>query len=147
LDKIEIGNKLIILPELLFGKSFKRDEQPFQDMAILIKIRNTFVHFKMKNEAPKYVSVLDQRGITLKAKSQEKKADFAWTHKLFSSEGIRWAHNTACKVIQALSACAPKDRLKSDPVLQLAILFQTISDEYPVIWLEEHGCDPKSNVP
>lgn len=145
-EKLGILDKLIILPELLFGNTFKPNEQPYQDMKMLIKIRNDFVHFKMKPTIPKYVTDLDKRGITLKFETAKKNVDFAWTHKLSSSEGIRWAHNTACKVIARLVSYAPQERLRSDPVLQLAPNFQIISDEYPVIWFRENGYEFDSNT-
>ena len=62
----------------------------------------------MKVKAPKYVKVLAQRGIALTA--CPKGADYAWVHKLSSSEGIRWAHNTACKTVQALVSLIPDDK-------------------------------------
>ena len=147
LENLELANKLIIFPELLFQKSFLRNAQPYQDMAILIKIRNTFVHYKMKYEAPKFIKDLDEKRITLKSNKQDNNVDFAWAHKLSSSEGIRWAHNTACNVIQTLARYAPEDRLKNDPMLSLAKNFTIIPDEYPIEWFRKNGCDPDSNHP
>lgn len=148
LENIDIANKLIILPELLFNQTFSRDKQPYQDMAKLIKIRNIFVHFKMKHGTPKFIKDLDQKGFSLKASiPQDKGADFAWTQKLSSSEGIRWAHNTACNIIQAISTFAPVERLKNDPILSLAKYFKAIPDDYPIKWFKDHNLDPDSNHP
>lgn len=147
LERLELTNKLIIVPELLFQKSFHRNIQPYQDMAILIKIRNIFVHYKMTYEAPRLIKTLDEKGITLKSNKKDDGADFAWTHKLSSSEGIRWAHNTVCNVIQKLASYAPEDRLKNDPILSLAKHFTTIPDEYPLGWFKKKGIDPESCHP
>jgi hypothetical protein len=147
LEKLELPNKLIIVPELLFQKSFLRNKEPYQDMAILIKIRNLFVHYKMTYESPKFIKTLDEKGITLKSNKKDDRVDFAWTHKLSSSEGIRWAHNTACNVIQTLASYAPEDRLQNDPILYLAKQFTIIPYEYPLEWFKKNGIDPRSSHP
>jgi len=147
LEYMELSNKLILLPELLFQKSFSRDSQPYQDMALLIKIRNIFIHYKMGQAPPKFLKSLDERGISLKAQYGSKNTDFGWTHKLSSSEAIRWVHNTACKIVQDLAGFAPEDRLKNDPFLSLAENFKIIPDSYPREWLSKKGIDPDSTNP
>ena len=147
LENIELGTKLVLFPELLFNRSFSRESQPYQDMALLIKIRNGFVHFKMKPLPPKFLKTLDQRGISITAKHVPDDADFAWTQKLSSSEGIRWAHNTVCKIIQGLAQFASDNRLENDPFLSLANYFKEIPDAYPREWLSERGIDPESGTP
>jgi len=106
-EKLEILHKLIIIPQLLFGNSFKRGNQPYQDMRLLIKVRNDFVHFKMKDKAPRYIKPLQDRGIALPA--HPKGGDYIWVHKLSSSEGIRWANNTVYQVAKALVDFIPDE--------------------------------------
>jgi len=90
---------------------------------------------------------LDEKGITLKLNKQNHNVDFAWAHKLSSSEGIRWAHNTACNIIQTLASYAPENRLKNDPILSSAKHFIIMPDEYPIEWFKKNGFDPDSNHP
>lgn len=47
LEKMDIMTKLIVIPQLLFNETFSKDRQPYQDMLILNKVRNYFVHYKM----------------------------------------------------------------------------------------------------
>ena len=106
-ERLEILNKLIIVPHLLFNKSFERDSQPYQDMTLLVKIRNDFVHYKMDEKVPAYVKPLEDRGIALPAPSEV--GDYIWVHKLSTSEGIRWANNTVCRVAQTLVGFIPEE--------------------------------------
>lgn len=139
-EKIELSKKLILIPQLLFGRSLSRDSQPYQDMALLIKVRNDLVHYKMKGEPPKYLRSLDERRISLTARNP----DYLWPHKMSSSEGIRWAHNTACETIQAAVHCITP---KNYPLRSLAQNFSPISDSYVRDWFVAHGIDPDSDDP
>ncbi len=47
-EKLELKQKLVIIPQLLFGQTFKKGTQPLQDMNTLLKIRNDLVHYKEK---------------------------------------------------------------------------------------------------
>ena len=105
LERMDIKHKLLLVPQLLFGTTFDRAAQPYQDFDLLLRVRNDFVHYKMYRSPPKYVKALEQRSIALS--TGRKEADYAWVHKLSSSEGIRWAHNTACRVVQALAQMIP----------------------------------------
>jgi len=146
LDRMEIGLKLIIIPQLLFARSLSRDSQPYQDMALLIRIRNDFVHYKLKGKPPRYLQSLDKRGISLVATAKNSKIDYSWPDKLSSSEGIRWAHNTACSVVQELIGFAPADKAKGGPI-ELACNFYHIPDSYAKDWLIKKGIDPESSNP
>ena len=144
LDKIELGLKLVLIPQLLFTKSFSRDSQPYQDFDLLIKIRNDFVHYKMKGKSPKYLQALDDRGISLVSPTKNSEADYAWPHKVSSSEGIRWAHNTACSVVQELVSFIPLQEAESGTIA-LASNFSYIPDSYAKDWLIKRGIDPESS--
>ncbi|MFC1494756.1 hypothetical protein ACFL6W_05710 [Thermodesulfobacteriota bacterium] len=138
---MEIRNKIILFPELLFNKSFSRNTQPFQDIDTLIRVRNIFTHYKIRNEPEKIIKLLDKKGILLKAKNNPDNIDFDWATKLLSSEGIRWAHNVACSVVKGLANLAPESRLKSDPFLSSSVSFNPIPDLYPKIELIRMGVD------
>jgi hypothetical protein len=103
IDRFDIRTKLIIVPMLLFGNTFSRDAQPFQDFATLVRIRNDGIHFKMQLHAPKYVRDLSQRDIAITYDGiKENVADYDWPSKLSTTSGILWAHNTSCRVVQEL---------------------------------------------
>lgn len=144
LEKVEISKKVILIPQLLFGESLSRDTQPYQDFAMVIKVRNDLVHYKMKGEPPKYLQDLDQRGISLRANTSEIDADYLWPHKLSCSEGIRWAHNTACSTVTEIVSYVNRTNY---PLLPIAENFAPITDAYVLSWFQKHGIDPNSNQP
>lgn len=117
LEGLDLRTKLVLLPQLAFGKTLSRDRQPYQDMAMLIKARNDLVHYKMRDRAPKYVAQLLQRGIALVPERDlcdpaGHLFGAAWTRVISTVEGIRWAHNTACATVMALGELmAPEARL------------------------------------
>jgi len=143
-EKLELGMKLILVPQLLFGKSFPRDAPPYQDMALLIRIRNDLVHYKMGSTPPKYIKPLAERGIILTAPSAEEgfDADFLWPSKLSCSEGVRWAHNTACETVEALVKFIPEDIKTKFMLLKLSENFEPIPVSYVTNWLESREVGP-----
>ena len=102
--------KAVSVPHLLFGVSFQKGKQPYQDFRLLVRIRNDIVHYKMKFERPEYLRNFNS-GNTITAKDEM--ADYPWAMRLSSTEGIRWAHNTACKVVQKLATFVPDHLLKT----------------------------------
>ncbi len=60
----------------------------------------------MQATPPKYQKVLDQRNITMGGKPGVLDANVLWPDKLSTCEEIRWAHNTACRVVNTLSEIA-----------------------------------------
>ncbi len=107
IERIDVRHKLLLVPQLLFDRTFERGEQPYQDFHLLVQVRNDFVHYKMKMKAPKYVKDLTQKAIALP--EYPNGIEDIWVHRLSSSEGIRWAHNTACRTVQAFSSMIPED--------------------------------------
>ena len=105
LERMDLLLKIMVVPYFLFGTSLKRSEQPFQDFALLCKVRNEVVHFKMQFEVPKYIGPLSDRGIALT--TGDIKGDYPWPARISCTEGIRWAHNTACRTAQALGSFIP----------------------------------------
>ena len=79
-------------------------------MQLLFRVRNDVVHYRMKfkndvDDLPKYVKELEQRKIALPKLPDG--GDFIWIDKICSTEGIRWAHNTACRIVHTLAGFAP----------------------------------------
>jgi len=125
-EKLELKHKLVIIPQLLFSCTFDRGGQPYQDMSILIRIRNDLVHYRMVGQTPGYIAHLQERRIVLA--TGKPSADYAWVHKLSCSEGIRWANNTTCRLVHAFAEMVPEG--EAVPLLQtLANNFSEISDD------------------
>lgn len=142
--RIEIGVKLVLLPQLLFGKTFARDTQPYQDMDLLIKVRNDLIHYKMSGRIPNYLKPLEDRGIALRDKgtTKETRAISPWPHKLTCTEGVRWAHNTACNTVRALFDFGTDGwKEVNQPLLEN---FTPIPEADIIKWYEEEGIDPFS---
>lgn len=108
LERMDLLLKIMVVPHFLFGTTLRRSEQPFQDFALLCKLRNEVVHFKMQFEVPKYIQPLTQRGIALT--TGDSQADYPWPARISCTEGIRWAHNTACRTAQKLASFVPEDK-------------------------------------
>ena len=66
-------------------------------MDILIKVRNELTHYKWESELPPAVQHLEERHIAFSG-------DDPWLDKIKTSEGIRWANNTACKTVHQLAS-------------------------------------------
>jgi hypothetical protein len=96
LEKIELPNKLIHIPQLLLGRTFDTSMKPYQDMRLLITLRNELVHFKMEFKEPNSVKDLQQKKIALK------EIGSSWVHNVSSLRGIWWAHNTVCATIKEI---------------------------------------------
>ena len=146
LERLELQTKLILVPQLLFGESFDSSAQPHQDMATLIRVRNDLVHYKMQVKPPKYIKALADTKVLLgNPRAQIDGSDYLWPDKLNCSEGIRWAHNTACKVVHTMAEHTD-ERLKSQ-IKGLVSNFAEISESDVLLWFEENGIDPASHEP
>ncbi|MBI5215841.1 MAG: hypothetical protein HY960_08815 [Ignavibacteriae bacterium] len=144
-DTVDLNVKLLLFPQLLFGVSFSHDAQPYQDMVLLIKIRNDLIHYKMQSQPPKYIMPLNERGIILPALDIENSLDYLWQHKLNCSEGIRWAHNTACKVVNSLYDFIPQNYQQF--IEGSVSNFQQIPESLARDWLSKYKINPDSNFP
>lgn len=101
-----ILKKIKKFPELLFGGAIDLEGEPFRDFDVLVKLRNDMVHFKMAYEPPAYIEGLERRGVLLVDEPGEPQP---WPQKLACTEGIRWAHNAACRIVQVLVATIPEE--------------------------------------
>jgi len=96
LEKTELPYKLILVPQLFLNRTFTTGKQPYQDMKMLIRLRNELIHYKMPFTEPSLVKDLKQRKIALND------AGITWTHNVSSLKGIFWAHNTICATIKEI---------------------------------------------
>lgn len=129
-EHIEVRQKLLLVPILLFGRTFDKSGQPYQDFEMLVRMRNDFVHYKLRPSRPKYVKVLDQRSIALPA--HPKGPDSPWVWKISTSEGIRWANNTACDIVHKLTEFIPEEH--RDAIGTLAEGFARIETPLPIVF-------------
>jgi len=132
-EKMELGRKLVVVPHLLFGQTFRRDQQPYLDMHALITLRNELTHFKMGFSVPKVMKHLEDRHIAFSG-------DDPWSDRLKTSEGIRWANNTACKTVHKLAGFSPDDwhHLMADGMAEDFLL---IDESMARDFLSERGID------
>ena len=109
-EKLDLLVKLELVADLMFGKKLPRGEQPMQDFAVLIKLRNELTHYKMGMHHPKFVETLKQRNVLLPGpRDPPENLMSAWVWDVSTINGIIWAHNTAAAVVQRLVACDEKD--------------------------------------
>ncbi len=131
IEKEELINKLLILPEKYFGCSLPRGNRPYQDMKNLVDLRNDLVHYKMPPDAPSYIHFLQNRKVTLT------EPDNLWVINVSTIEGIRWAHNTVCQTLRAISNC---EKANTHPLLTSIIRkssFESFPDSFIRDWLIE----------
>ncbi len=96
LEKTELPQKLILIPQLFLNRTFSTDKQPYQDMKTLIRIRNELIHYKMAFTEPSFMKDLKRKKIALDD------VGTTWTHNISSLKGMFWAHNTICATIREL---------------------------------------------
>jgi hypothetical protein len=139
IENLQLAHKLVLIPQLLFGQTFSRDSQPYQDMAVLIRVRNTFVHYKMKPSPYKFQKDLEQRSIAFSS------AKYPWAYSLSTTEGIRWAHNTACEIAHSLAGfVTPGDQHRV--IIGHAANFHRVEVSEVEAWFAKQGIDPSSNA-
>jgi len=109
IEERDLLTKLVLVPYLANTKTLGQAEHPYQDMKLLVRLRNDLVHYKMGGR-PHYVRDLAQRGIAVRVSATEEEAGggpMPWVDRVSTSEGIRWAYNTACATVHAEVALMP----------------------------------------
>jgi hypothetical protein len=97
LEKWSLEEKTLLVPQLLFGVDFDKASQPYQDFAILLKIRNYITHFRVDEKEINVLKDLELRNIVLPAISSTGSIR-PFPTRLMTTEAIRWAHNTVAKM-------------------------------------------------
>jgi hypothetical protein len=105
-ERLDLRSKIVLLPQLAFGKTLDRGRRPYQDMATLVQVRNDLIHYKMDMRTPSYLARLRQRRFALAADMTS--GPGTWVDSMKCSEGIRWALNTACETANAIAALLPQ---------------------------------------
>ena len=110
LEKLELRDKIILVAQLLFGRSLDPGRQPMQDFVLLLKLRNEIVHYKT-GAPPKFLNDFVVRGIAIGSEAKKRHPELAqvlaWD--MGCTEGIRWAHNTCVLMVHELVAAIPID--------------------------------------
>ena len=154
-DKWTLEEKTLLLPQLLFGRTFDKSAQPYQDFLILLKIRNFITHFRVDTQDLKVLAELERRNIVWPA-SPAPHTYRPVPCRLETTEALRWAHNTvALMAIYFLETIAPDPdfpfaTLADGPPLQLKVtnkpFFETITDNQAKEWFRQNGLDPNEVV-
>ncbi len=140
IEKVELGNKILLIPQLLFNKTLNKRSHPYQDMAMLIKVRNEIVHYKMSPTPPKFVNEFRNRGISpAPIKHEGKVLCGPWIYDITTSEAIRWAHNTVCATVEELISLIPEDVKQRLPLLKQSSAFKAISTEEVYKWFSDRN--------
>lgn len=143
MDRLDICTKLVIVPQMLVGSSFERGTLPYQDFAVLVKVRNAIVHYKMDHAVPKWIKPLSDRKVAF---TPPKGIDYDWVWKMSCTEGIRWAHNSACAVAAKLVEFVPEARRPELFLDHLIQNFPPIPDAFVAKWFERN-LPPEKVVP
>jgi len=134
IDKLELKQRLLVSTKLLFDWSLKKDAQPYQDFDLLVKIRNDITHYKNDGVLPKYIVPMKDRNIFMKHPGNFHNP---WASDVSCTEGIIWAHNTACEVVIEIIKNAPKD--VAEVIAWNSQNFTPIPSGSSKLFFESHG--------
>lgn len=134
-ERSDIKKKSILLPQLFYGETFEKGEQPYQDFTKLVDIRNSIVHYKPYDYPKNAVIYLEKKQITL---FSPKNSILSWPMALESSECIRWAINTVCSMILKLNTFkeykdSTEELFKPISKTQVIQLFQKFNVDYSFV--------------
>ena len=113
IERSDIKSKTIVLPEILFGKTYSKGTRPFSDFRVLVDIRNHIVHFKNMDYPQSSIRFLERKQMCLIA---PKNSEFAWPMQLYSTECIRWSINIISEMIRKFDMirCGHEDRYHNE---------------------------------
>ena len=154
-DKWTIEEKTLLMPQLLFGKTFDKSTQPYQDFVILLKIRNFITHFRVDTQDLRVLEELERRNVVWPA-SPALHTYRPVPCRLETTEALRWAHNTVARMaIYFLESIAPDQdfpfaTFPNGEFLRLNVsnkpFFETITDNQAKEWFRQRGLNPDAVV-
>ena len=125
-----------MLTKLVFsGSTYKKDEQPFQDLSLLFMVRDALVHLKPQDEfktAPDGKKVRVMKPKVLKALPKNILAKFDetiaadWKSMISTQAVAKWACNTAAKMVHSVLATLPESHFKKIVSEGFVIAFQSV---------------------
>ncbi len=105
IDRWDLLQKIEYFPMLAFGAGIRKDNQTWEDIKSLVRLRNELTHYKLII-VPEVLTSLIQRGIML-PRSSDPDVSIPWISHVGCSEGVRWAHNAACAAVRAIGTLVP----------------------------------------
>lgn len=152
IDNWDILTKSIVIPDLLYDKTFDKGLQPFQDLSHLVSIRNSIVHFKCNHPNKRILSAIESlsqskiffdfaKNRTLAPKEVIPVQD--WTTTISTTEGIRWVINTIVKMAYQLNEFIPEE--KRHLIMDTLINFKLINENDAKVLFIKLGVDPKTS--
>ncbi|MBN1918715.1 MAG: hypothetical protein JW889_12475 [Verrucomicrobia bacterium] len=145
-EKLPLPDKMVVAMQLHFSCTLRWGEDPLNGMRRLIRVRDELVHYKLKeplaaagDPIPNFVLDLVQKRVAL-GYGEQNHQGYAWPDLLECSEGIRWAHNTACRTAHGLKARVPAEFAKNswmDRSCETNFVEITVEDVRS--WYDEHN--------
>jgi len=96
-ERVQVKSKYLLASKLLPGEALQRGRQPYQDFAMLIDMRNDFVHAKAQTKPPQYFEQFVNRGWTYNASEDESKL-VGWMNQLQTPQIACWACRSAYNI-------------------------------------------------
>jgi hypothetical protein len=144
---MSIPTKVLLLSELGLQSRFANDSL-FDDLSILVKMRNDIVHYKFDPKRPPYIERLVQKGYALPTSTVFYDLNYTWIGQINCSEGVRWAFNTACAVIREMIGITVDTFPDAAPLWFYPYALASIEEDDVQDWLRDHdfgyraeGCD------
>jgi hypothetical protein len=97
-ERVQVTSKYLLVSKLLPGEALRGDMPPYQDFAMLIKIRNDFVHAKTQTKPPLYFEQFVNRGWTYNDSGDEIRLA-GWMNQLQTPQVACWACRSAHNLV------------------------------------------------
>jgi hypothetical protein len=118
---------------LLSGESYAKGEQPYQDFALLIELRNAIIH---QRPLDVFRFDPDRRGVVTtppdileKLRSKDilyAETQTTWINQVMTSAAARWACNAAANMVHSITNIVPESSLKESVDLFYQHTFHTV---------------------
>jgi hypothetical protein len=126
-----------MLTNLIFaGKTYEKSEQPYQDFALLFKIRDALMHLKPQDEfkvthngnvvrvmKPKILEALQSKNILA---NLDEKLVADWKSMISTQAVARWACNTAVDIVHSTLRILPESYFRKGAIAAYGNLFQPV---------------------
>lgn len=130
--------KFLLAKRIFTGTTYNKGENPYQDFALLWKLRNDLVHLKSLDKFEKSSEgvlivksakiIEDLRSKNIIAEFKDKNTITSWTNLISTRAVARWACNTASEVVQSVLNFVPESWYKQQLDLFYKKSFQPIKD-------------------
>src|ERR1700722_12335572 len=115
-----LESKFTLANRILAGKKLDTGAQPYQDFALLMRLRNDLVHFKAsdgfdQNESPEQIHkdlIARFKGKNILAENTERSAG-SWMFLIQTKAVAEWSCNTAAEMVFDFCSTAPQSGFRS----------------------------------